>query len=91
MKNAERFLSLDLNYGRRVDSGMYDYLRDNGMTREEYQFFLDHQLKRWCIMGNDYYVTNEHLVSADGQTRWAGRCSATPPSPGSTTTATACR
>ena len=24
--NARRFLSLDLNYGRRVDSGMYEYL-----------------------------------------------------------------
>jgi beta-glucosidase/6-phospho-beta-glucosidase/beta-galactosidase len=70
--NARRFLSLDLNYGLRVDSGMYDYLLDNGMTREEYRFFLDHRLKRWCIMGNDYYVTNEHLVSANGETRAAG-------------------
>ena len=38
--NAERFLSLDLNYGRRVDSEMYEYLLDNGMTRDEYHFFL---------------------------------------------------
>ena len=30
--NAKRFLSLDLNYGRRVDSEMYEYLLDNGMT-----------------------------------------------------------
>jgi beta-glucosidase len=72
IRNAERFLSLDLNYGRRVDSGMYQYLLDNGMTRAEYDFFLTHRLKRWCIMGNDYYVTNEHLVAADGRTRAAG-------------------
>ncbi len=72
VKNAERFLTLDLNYGRRVDSEMYAYLLDNGMTREEYRFFMDHRLKRWCIMGNDYYVTNEHLVSADGSTRASG-------------------
>ena len=39
----ERFLSLDLNYGRRIDSEMYEYLLDNGMTREEYHFFLEHQ------------------------------------------------
>ncbi len=71
-RNAERFLSLDLNYGRRVDSGMYDYLLDNGMTRDEYRFFLSHRLKRWCIMGNDYYVTNEHLVAPDGRTRASG-------------------
>jgi beta-glucosidase/6-phospho-beta-glucosidase/beta-galactosidase len=70
--NARRFLSLDLNYGRRVDSEMYEFLLDNGMTREEYHFFLDHHLKHHCIMGNDYYVTNEHRVSADGRTRPSG-------------------
>ena len=70
--NARRFLSLDLNYGRRVDSGMYEYLLDNGMTRDEYHYFLGRGLKRHCIMGNDYYATNEHRVSADGSTRSAG-------------------
>jgi beta-glucosidase/6-phospho-beta-glucosidase/beta-galactosidase len=73
VRNAERFLSLDLNYGRRVDSGMYECLMDNGMTREEYHFFLGHSaLKRHCIMDNDYYGTNEHLVQPDGLTRTAG-------------------
>jgi beta-glucosidase/6-phospho-beta-glucosidase/beta-galactosidase len=72
LQNARRFLSLDLNYGRRVDSEMYEYLMDNGMTRQEYHFFLDHRLKHHCIMGNDYYVTNEHRVSSDGATRPAG-------------------
>ncbi len=70
--NAERFLSLDLNYGRRVDSEMYEYLMDNGMTRDEYHFFLDNNLKHHSIMGNDYYITNEHRVAADGTTRPAG-------------------
>jgi hypothetical protein len=40
MMNSRRFLSLDLNYGRRVDSEMYEYLLENGMTKEEYHFFL---------------------------------------------------
>ncbi|WP_097093186.1 family 1 glycosylhydrolase [Novosphingobium sp. Chol11] len=70
--NSQRFLSLDLNYGRRVDSEMYEYLMDHGMTREEYHFFLDNRLKQHCIMGNDYYVTNEHRVAADGATRASG-------------------
>lgn len=70
--NAKRFLSLDLNYGRRVDSEMYEFLMDNGMTREEYHFFMHHHLKHHCLMGNDYYITNEHRVSPDGQTRGAG-------------------
>ena len=70
--NAERFLSLDLNYGRRVNSEMYEFLTDNGMTRAEYHYFLENHIKHHCIMGNDYYVTNEHRVSADGNTRPAG-------------------
>ncbi|HJQ13595.1 MAG TPA: family 1 glycosylhydrolase [Anaerolineales bacterium] len=70
--NARRFLSLDLNYGRRVDSEMYEFLMDNGMTRAEYHFFLEQNLKHHCIMGNDYYVTNEHRVAPDGSTRASG-------------------
>jgi beta-glucosidase len=72
IKNAKRFLSLDLNYGRRVDSEMYEYLMDSGMTREDYHFFLGNNVKQHCIMGNDYYVTNEHRVFADGRTIAAG-------------------
>jgi len=51
---------------------MYEFLMDNGMQRDEYHFFLDNTLKHHCIMGNDYYVTNEHRVDASGQTRPAG-------------------
>jgi beta-glucosidase/6-phospho-beta-glucosidase/beta-galactosidase len=70
--NARRFLSLDLNYGRRVNSEMYEYLLDNGMTRDEYHFFQGNSLKHHCIMGNDYYKTNEHRVRADGSTAASG-------------------
>ena len=70
--NSERFLSLDLNYGRRVDSEMYEFLMDNGMTRDEYHFFLNSRLKQHCILGNDYYMTNEHRVTADGSTSASG-------------------
>ena len=72
LMNAKRFLSLDLNYGRRVDSDMYEYLMDNGMTREEYHFFLANNLRHQCIMGNDYYQTNEHRVREDGSTTASG-------------------
>ena len=72
IRNAHRFLSLDLNYGRRVESETYEYLLGNGMTCEEYHFFLDNKLKQHCIMGNDYYITNEHRVAPDGRTWAAG-------------------
>ena len=45
---------------------------DNGMTREEYHFFLSSKLKQHCIMGNDYYFTNEHRVAEDGTTSASG-------------------
>ena len=70
--NARRFLSLDLNYGRRLESEMYEFLLDNGLTRDEYHFFLSNRMKHHCIMGNDYYITNEHRVCADGSTMPAG-------------------
>ncbi|HXF18157.1 MAG TPA: family 1 glycosylhydrolase [Burkholderiales bacterium] len=70
--NSRRYLSLDLNYGVRVDSEMYELLMDNGMTRDEYHFFLNNSLKHHCIMGNDYYVTNEHRVASDGATCASG-------------------
>jgi beta-glucosidase/6-phospho-beta-glucosidase/beta-galactosidase len=70
--NARRFLSLDLNYGRRVESEMYEFLMDNGLSREDYHFFMHTALKQHCIMGNDYYVTNEHRVYEDGRTEASG-------------------
>lgn len=65
--NERRFLSLDLNYGYNLSAWMYEYLMDNGMTRAEFHFFHEHNFKRYCVMGNDYYFTNEHLVYPDGR------------------------
>jgi beta-glucosidase len=72
IENSKRFLSLDLNYGHRVDSEMYEYLLSNGMTQDEYHFFLGNSLRHHCILGNDYYWTNEHRVAANGMTRSSG-------------------
>ena len=70
--NLLRFLSLDLNYGNAVDAHMYEYLADNGMTRDEFRFFTDTSLRHHCILGSDYYRTNEHRVRSDGMTYAAG-------------------
>jgi beta-glucosidase/6-phospho-beta-glucosidase/beta-galactosidase len=72
MLNERRFLSLDLNYGHRVSSGMYEYLLDYGMTEEEYDFFFQQNLLEHCIMGNDYYVSNEHLLIDETRAVFAG-------------------
>ncbi|HEY3780546.1 MAG TPA: family 1 glycosylhydrolase [Fimbriimonadaceae bacterium] len=70
--NERRFLSLDLTYGKPVNVTMYRYLLANGMTSDEYDWFRDNHVKTRCVMGNDYYVTNEHLVQEDGSWTPAG-------------------
>ena len=70
--NRKRFLSLDLSYGYPVSVIMYEYLMENGMTKEEYNWFVNNEIKAYCIMGNDYYVTNEHMVHEDGTTSASG-------------------
>ncbi|HYG49465.1 MAG TPA: family 1 glycosylhydrolase [Flavobacteriales bacterium] len=70
--NQKRFLALDLTYGYPIRVIMYEYLLENGMTREEYKWFEQNQVKAHCVMGNDYYATNEHLVMPNGTTQAAG-------------------
>ena len=70
--NQRRFLSLDLTYGHPIDVEMYEYLLSNGFTSEDYHWFRDHHLRANCVMGNDYYATNEHLVRADGGVQPSG-------------------
>ncbi len=66
--NLRRFLSLDLTYGRHVSAPIYQYLNDNGLGRGEYDWFMRHgpRLRGHCILGTDYYRTNEQLVHPDG-------------------------
>lgn len=71
-KNTGRFMTLDLNYGHDVGVYAYQVLLDNGMTRDEYDWFMSKNLKRFCVMGNDYYWTNEHVVYPDGNTGPSG-------------------
>ena len=72
MLNLRRFLALDLTYGHPVSAPMYEYLLDNGMTRDEYHAFLDDPLDARCVMGTDYYDLNEHRVFPDGHWEPAG-------------------
>ncbi len=71
-KNIARFMTLDLNYAHDVGAYAYQFLLDNGMTQDEYNWFMSKNLKASCIMGNDYYFTNEHIVYPDGNTGPSG-------------------
>ncbi|HEY0895851.1 MAG TPA: family 1 glycosylhydrolase, partial [Sphingobacteriaceae bacterium] len=70
--NEKRFLSLDLTYGYPLSATMYRYLLRNGMTQDEYCWFTNNQVNARCIMGNDYYQTNEHVIFPDGRTEASG-------------------
>jgi beta-glucosidase/6-phospho-beta-glucosidase/beta-galactosidase len=64
--NETRFLASDLVFAHHVDDTMYEYLMDNCMSRAEYHWFFEHPMKNHCVMGNDYYFTNETMVCRDG-------------------------
>lgn len=71
--NERRFLALDLVFGHDVSATMYRYLLAGGMSLEEYQWFMSQRdLRAHCIMGTDYYITNEHILRADGVSIGAG-------------------
>ncbi|HEX2528452.1 MAG TPA: hypothetical protein VHL31_19400, partial [Geminicoccus sp.] len=70
--NEKRFLPLDLTYGYPLSASMFEYLLGNGMKAEDYHWFAQHRVKANCIIGTDYYETNEHLVACDGGTSASG-------------------
>ena len=70
--NERRFIPLDLTYGRQVSAAVYRYLIRHGMTEADYDFFMNQTYRYRCIMGTDYYVTNEHLLKPDGTTIASG-------------------
>jgi beta-glucosidase len=70
--NERRFLPLDFTYGHDVSAEMYRFLIANGMTEADYQYFMNQNYKYRCVLGTDYYVTNEHLLKSDGSTVSSG-------------------
>ncbi len=70
--NERRFIPLDLTYGRQVSADIYRYLLAHGMTEADYDFFMNQTYRFRCIMGTDYYVTNEHLLISEGLTVASG-------------------
>ncbi len=70
--NLKRFLSLDLSYAHSIKVPHYKYLMENGMTDAEYEWFMNNKIRGKCIMGTDYYVSNEHIVHSDGSTSPSG-------------------
>jgi beta-glucosidase/6-phospho-beta-glucosidase/beta-galactosidase len=68
LKNKLRLLSLDLLYAHPPDADVSVYAFDNGLTREEYDWFMAGEPPGYQIMGNDYYGRNEQILKPDGST-----------------------
>jgi len=66
-ENERRFIGLDLVYAVPVRADFYAYLLDNGMAREEYEWFMSQDVGRRAILGLDYYEWNEKLINSDGR------------------------
>jgi hypothetical protein len=64
--NSLRFLSLDLLYAVPPNAHVCMYLLDNGLTREEFDWFMAGEPPGFQVMGNDYYGRNERIMLADG-------------------------
>jgi beta-glucosidase/6-phospho-beta-glucosidase/beta-galactosidase len=42
------------------------------MTSDEYRWLMNNHRKNRCVMGNDYYATNESIVHGDGSVSPSG-------------------
>ncbi len=71
-ENERRFLPLDLIYAHPVGDGMRRYLTENGMSADEYQWFMQQDLRECTILGVDYYEWNEKLIDSNGHPQSLG-------------------
>lgn len=68
LKNKQRFISLDLLYAYPFDAEVANWMSDNGLTRDEYDWFMAGEPPGYQVMGNDYYGRNEIILKPDGTT-----------------------
>jgi hypothetical protein len=66
LANKLRMLALDLLYAFPPDGDVMTFAMDNGLTREEYDWFMVGEPPGFQIMGNDYYGRNERILLPDG-------------------------
>jgi len=65
-ENQVRFLTLDLMYGHQVRADIYAWMLHNGVPPDDYKWFMNQYHYR-CVLGTDYYITNERMLNADNE------------------------
>jgi len=66
--NELRFVSLDLNYAHSPSGRMLEYLLANGMSLDQFHYFMNRSIRPFCVMGTDYYEGSEMVVYPDATT-----------------------
>lgn len=66
LENGFRFLALDLLYGQAPEANVLLCLFENGLTRDEFDWFMRGKPPGYQIMGIDYYGRNESMILPDG-------------------------
>ncbi len=64
--NKFKFLSLDFLYAHDSEADVLLWALDNGLTREEYSWFMRGEPPGYQVLGLDYYGRNEHIIKPDG-------------------------
>ncbi len=65
--NRIRFLPLDFTYGHDARVSIYEHLLAHGFPKQDYELFMNRKQPRNCVMGNDYYQWNEHLMTREDE------------------------
>ena len=66
LANKMKFLGLDLLYAVPPDAETALFAFDNGLTRQEYDWFMRGDPPGYQVLGIDYYGRNEHVIKPDG-------------------------
>lgn len=73
-RNHRRFMTFDVLYGKEPDGDILMYLLDNGVSEDEHRWFMRtgrvHAAR--CVLGTDYYATNERTVEPGGEEKTEG-------------------
>jgi beta-glucosidase/6-phospho-beta-glucosidase/beta-galactosidase len=64
--NKFKFLSLDFLFAHDSEADVLLWALDNGLTREEYAWFMRGEPPGYQVLGIDYYGRNEHIIKPDG-------------------------
>ena len=66
--NERRFVEFDLTYGRRPAESVIKWLHKYGIGDDDIGWFEEHGSSQGCVVGHDYYRSNEWMVRPDGTT-----------------------